>query len=41
MEDVSLFTSKGNIHLSKFNGSETAFKKVISIQNQVILDTNN
>ena len=41
MDDVSLFTSKGNIHLFKFNGSEMAFKKVISIQNQVILDTNN
>lgn len=41
MDDVSLFTSKGNIHLSKFNGSDEALRKVISIQNQVVIDANN
>jgi len=38
MDDNSVFTSPTSIHLSKFTGSEIAFRKVISIQNQVKLD---
>ena len=41
MDDNSVFTSPGSVHLSKFNGSELAFRKVISIKNDVKLDTNN
>jgi hypothetical protein len=39
MDDNSLFTSPGSIHLSKFNGSDIAYRKVISIQNQIENDT--
>ncbi len=41
MDDNSVLTSPGSVHLSKFNGSELALRKVISIQNSVILDTEN
>ena len=40
MDDNSVLTSPGSVHLSKFNGSELAFRKVISIQNDIKLDTN-
>ena len=40
MDDNSVFTSPGSIHLSKFTGSDVAFRKVISMQNDVKLDTN-
>ena len=39
MDDSSIFTSPGSIHLSKFNGSEIAFRKVISVKNDIKLDT--
>ena len=39
MDDNSVFTSPGSVHLSKFMGSELAFRKVISIQNDIKLDT--